>query len=46
MTRYRAYQAHLSGHNIAERFSQAAQFLKLASAATPSNTGISARTAR
>jgi hypothetical protein len=46
MTRYRAYQAHLSGHNIAERFGQAAEFLKLASAATPQTTGISARAVR
>jgi hypothetical protein len=46
MTRYRAYQAYLSGHNIAERFGQAAEFLKLASAATPQTTGISARAVR
>ena len=46
MTRYRAYQAHLSGHNIAERFGRAAAFLKLASAATPPVTGASARAAR
>jgi hypothetical protein len=46
MTRYRAYQAHLSGHNIAERFGRAAEFLKLASAATPPITGISERAFR
>lgn len=41
MTRYRAYQAHLSGRNIADRFGRAAEFLKLASAATPSIAGAS-----
>ena len=46
LTRYRAYQAHLSGHNIAERFGLAAGFLKLASAATPRITGIGARVIR
>lgn len=46
MSRYRAYQAHLSGHNIAESFGRAAEFLKLASAAAPSITGISTRAAR
>ena len=33
--RCQAHQAHLSGHNIAERFGLAAEFLKLATAATP-----------
>ena len=42
MTRYRAYQAHLAGHGIAERFARVAEFLKLASAATPPRSGISA----
>jgi hypothetical protein len=46
MTRYRAYQACLAGRNIAERFGRAAEFLKLASAATPQITGISARAVR
>jgi hypothetical protein len=43
---HQAHQAHLSGHNIAERFGPAAEFLKLASAATPPVTGISAHAAR
>jgi hypothetical protein len=42
-TRYRAYQAYLSGRNIAERFGLAAEFLKVASAATPQITGIGPR---
>ena len=46
MTRYRAYQAYLAGHNIAERFGRTAEFLKLASAATPQITGTSARAIR
>ena len=44
--RCQAHQAHLSGHNIAERFGLAAEFLKLATAATPPVTGISAHAAR
>ena len=43
--RCQAHQAHLSGHNIAERFGLAAEFLKLATAATPPVTGISAHAA-
>jgi len=46
ITRYRAYQAHLAGHNIAESFCRVAEFLKLASAATPPNSGISAPAVR
>jgi hypothetical protein len=46
MTRYRAYQAHLSGHNIAEIFGRAAEFLKLASAAAPQITRTGTRAVR
>jgi hypothetical protein len=35
MTRYRGYQAHLSGHTIGETFGKAAAFLKLAAANAP-----------
>jgi hypothetical protein len=34
MTRYRAYQAQLTGHTMGETFGRAAAFLKLAAAAT------------
>ena len=45
MTRYRAYQAQLAGHTIAEIFGPAAEFLKLAAANAPSITAVSAHAA-
>jgi hypothetical protein len=46
ISRYRAYQAHLAGHNIAESFGQAAEFLKLARAAASQITGTGAPAVR
>jgi hypothetical protein len=45
MTRYRAYQAQLAGHTIAEIFGRATEFLKLAAANAPSITVVSAHAA-
>ena len=41
MTRYQAYQAQLAGHTIAETFTRAAAFLKLAAAGPPAPTDAS-----
>jgi hypothetical protein len=45
MTRYRAYQAQLAGHTIAEIFGRATEFLELAAANAPSITDVSAHAA-
>ena len=45
ITRYRAYQAQLAGHTIAEIFGRATEFLKLAAANAPSITDVSAHAA-
>ncbi len=41
MTRHQAYQARLAGHTIAETFTRAAAFLKLAAAGVPALTDAS-----
>jgi hypothetical protein len=46
MARYQAYQAFLAGHPVAETFSRAAEFLRLAAAGVYAAAGVSSPTRR
>jgi hypothetical protein len=46
LSRYQAYQGFLAGHPVAETFSRAADFLRLAAAGVPAGTAATAPTGR